>query len=255
LYFNKSSKPGMKKSFATLFIASMLIVNGIYAQGIKYGFDGILNVFYNTTKGKFDTSLYLNFSNTQDTAFIEVVIFTPNNDTLMDETGSSISSIDGSAINGTHFNFLQQNLRFAPGTTIYNGSNRKKFQLNLVKDSIFWGTRYFYVVLTNFVNITAANLWNNQDRLMVIIDYDGSSIGMPKLSFHDYRLYPVPTYDKLYIEGVDSKAFKVYDLMGKMVKEGETMQNSIDVSELTNGIYILKSVTDKGLIVQKFIKQ
>ena len=43
--------------------------------------------------------------------------------------------------------------------------------------------------------------------------------------------------------------------MGQEIFSGETTNNKIDVSNLKEGIYILKSLTDKGMLIQKFFKQ
>jgi hypothetical protein len=46
----------------------------------------------------------------------------------------------------------------------------------------------------------------------------------------------------------------VYDLSGRLAAEGKVLENRIDVSEIANGLYVLYAQTEKGLIVQKFLK-
>lgn len=198
---------------------------------------------------------YDNFNVNDPSAAIELVVFTENNDTLMVATGANISPIDGTARNGVDFNFTAQLWRFPIGTTIYNGSNRKKLALNLVPNTTFYGQRQFYLKLTGLQGVTVSDLLYQLDLLTVHIDYDGTNVGIAKVSVHDYKLYPIPATIQLFIEGVNSTDFKVYDLTGRLVKSGEVMQNSIDVSDLSNGLYVLHALSDKGLIVQKFIKE
>lgn len=203
----------------------------------------------------FAVSGYDNFSNTDTSAAFEIVIFTPNNDTLDTEVGAMISSIDGSAINNTHFKFVPQLYKFPIGTTIYNGSNRKKFKINPIPDSKFWGKKDFIITLTNLIGVDTSSLMFHQNTLRIIIDYDGTGIGLPKLSVHDYKLYPVPASTNLYVEGVSCNQYKVTDLSGRVVTEGLALNNTIDVSGLANGIYVLTAVSNKGLILEKFIKE
>jgi hypothetical protein len=42
--------------------------------------------------------------------------------------------------------------------------------------------------------------------------------------------------------------------MGSRRFLGETANNKIDVSSLKEGLYILKSVTDKGMLIQKVLQ-
>jgi hypothetical protein len=138
---------------------------------------------------------------------------------------------------------------------VYDGSSRKKYKINLTPDPNFWGTREFKIVLTNFIGVTLNDVIRQQTELRCIIDYDGSSIGLPKLTVEQYTLYPIPATDKLFIDGVDSKEYKIYDLSGRLILEGSTISNTIDVSTLNSGVYVIKSITEQGLLTQKFTKQ
>ncbi len=229
----------MKKIFFTACICFMAIAS--QAQ-IRYGFAA---------------KDYDNWNVNDPEAKLELVLFTPNNDTLWDSAGvgSEIAAFDGTARNTFEFNFPSVKYIFPIGTTIYNGTNRHKIPYNFTPNFTLWGKRYFYIKLYNLVGVTAAGLMNGQDQITVWIDYDGSNVGMPKLSLHDYRLFPIPATSQLMIEGVNTTHYKVYDLTGRYIKGGETLENSIDISDLSNGLYVLHALSDKGLIVQKFIKE
>ncbi|MDP1727331.1 MAG: T9SS type A sorting domain-containing protein [Bacteroidota bacterium] len=228
----------MKKVFLTMGICLLGLVS--QAQ-LRYGF----------------AVPYDNFNVNDTSAALELVLFTVDNDTLRDSVGvgSDVTAIDGTARHGFEFNFPPVKFIFPIGTTIYNGSNRHKIKYNLTPNPTLWGTRYFYIKLTSLIGVTASGLMYGQEQIVVYIDYDGTNVGIPKLSVHDYRLYPVPATNQLFIEGVNSRNFKIYDLAGRFIKGGETLQNSIDISELSNGLYVLHAISDKGLIVQKFIKE
>jgi hypothetical protein len=227
----------MKKILTiSFFLFTSLLVN---AQ-IKFGF---------AVQG------YDNFSNTDSTSAFELVVFTPDNDTLESQVGATVSSINGSAINGTHFNFSPQLYKFPIGTTIYNGSNRKKFKINPVADARFWGKKDFIITLTNLIGVDTSALMYGQNTLRIIIDYDGTGIGLPKLSVHDYKLYPIPATSSLHVDGVNCSDYKISDLSGRVVAQGTATENSIDVADLANGIYVLTALSNKGMILEKFIKE
>jgi hypothetical protein len=228
----------MKK---TLLIA-ILLCSVLAAQAqIKFGFNNNLD--------------YDNWNNNDTNAGVELVVWVPKNDTLQIQVGADVTAIDGSARNGFEFNFPPLKWIFQPGVNIYDSTNRKVFKYNLPTNTTFFGERDFYIKLTGLVGITVADLYNNRDLMRVIVDYDGTNVGIKKLSSHSYRLYPMPTSSKLFVEGANPSSFEVYDLAGRLASSGEVMQNSIDVSELNNGLYVLHAQTENGLIVQKFLKQ
>lgn len=196
---------------------------------------------------------YDNFNNSDTSAFIELAVFNENQDTLRDLTGSDVYAINGTAKNGIHFNMNVQTISFKPGTPGY--ANYKKVKLNLIPDSFYYGTRFFTLGLRNLVGVLKTQLNYGLDSLKIIIDYDGKKIGYPILSIADYKLYPNPTRDALYIEGVESKNYVIFNGMGQEIFSGETLNNKIDVASLKEGLYVLKSVTDKGMLIRKFFKQ
>lgn len=221
-----------------LFAGMALLTMGMNAQ-TRFGF------------GQID---YDNWNVADPNAHLLLLVWPENNDTLEFGVGADIFVIDGTAKNGVDFNLSTTKWVFPVGTNIYDQSNRKKLPYNFTPNANFWGKKDFSIKLGNLEGITSANLLNGQDLLRVIIDYDGIGIGMPKLSIHDYRLYPIPASTTLNIEGVNPTQYKIYDLSGRLAQEGGLLQSSIDVSNLSNGLYILYAQTDRGMIVQKFLK-
>ena len=47
----------------------------------------------------------------------------------------------------------------------------------------------------------------------------------------------------------------VYDVNGKLVKTITTVDNTINVSDLSEGVYMLNIQTEEGLIVRKIVKE
>lgn len=74
----------------------------------------------------------------------------------------------------------------------------------------------------------------------------------PKLT-----LYPNPVTNQLHISSSDQKIenVSVYSLNGSLVKSISNVSDSIDVSHLKTGSYLVKVTTDQGSFTQKIIKK
>lgn len=70
-------------------------------------------------------------------------------------------------------------------------------------------------------------------------------------------LYPNPVTDQLHLFSNDLKIENVaiYSLSGALVKNISNVNESIDVSNLNNGSYLVKTTTDQGSFTQKIIKK
>ncbi|WMI69098.1 FG-GAP-like repeat-containing protein [Mangrovimonas sp. YM274] len=70
-------------------------------------------------------------------------------------------------------------------------------------------------------------------------------------------IYPNPTKDLLHLSSMsqlDNTVYTVFDLQGKRVLNAKLTSNTIDVSNLANGNYILRLVNNRSIKTQKFIK-
>jgi outer membrane protein assembly factor BamB len=70
-------------------------------------------------------------------------------------------------------------------------------------------------------------------------------------------VYPNPGIDRITIESMENGYIEILTLQGRTVStlKAEGKQTPVDISALTRGVYIIKLITDKGMAVQKFIKQ
>jgi uncharacterized protein (TIGR02145 family) len=70
-------------------------------------------------------------------------------------------------------------------------------------------------------------------------------------------IYPNPTNETLYFENIKNENFTIiiYDLNGTMVLRKGMISNSIDISPLTDGIFIIKIFDSESAIVYKFLKE
>ena len=91
------------------------------------------------------------------------------------------------------------------------------------------------------------------------MDLEFTSAATPTLDLANLSIYPNPVSDKLninYKENISN--LTVYDLSGRSVKSLTTnnSNNSIDVSDLKSGTYLLRIETEnKNVSTVKFIKK
>ncbi len=79
---------------------------------------------------------------------------------------------------------------------------------------------------------------------------------------HSISLFPNPVFDVLFInttfeKKLSTSCITIIDLFGKIVLKKQLIdgQNSIEVKDLSSGIYILQLQTEKGIIASKFMKK
>lgn len=87
--------------------------------------------------------------------------------------------------------------------------------------------------------------------------YDNVGVNEIKIADLGFKVYPNPGTNQITIEIYDKAAIEILNIEGQIMKTISTAekQNSIDVSDLSKGIYIIKAKTDRGVAVKKFIKE
>ena len=74
-------------------------------------------------------------------------------------------------------------------------------------------------------------------------------------SIDSFVLSPNPVKDQLNIHGMESiEKIEIYNSVGGLLKSVENFDQSIDVSDLSSGVYTLKVYSTSGEIKRKFIK-
>lgn len=71
-------------------------------------------------------------------------------------------------------------------------------------------------------------------------------------------LYPIPAKDNLNFSLKNSEitsSISIYNLLGQLIQTVTNPTNSIDVSSLQSGSYLIKVTTDKGIVSGKFVKE
>ncbi|MXV37945.1 T9SS type A sorting domain-containing protein [Flavobacteriaceae bacterium Ap0902] len=89
------------------------------------------------------------------------------------------------------------------------------------------------------------------------ISYDYSKLNVDEMNSTEFNIYPNPVVDQLFLGNLkeDVEEMKVYDLTGKIVLNLNILNNTIDVSALADGVYVLQLKTSNGIKSKKFIKK
>jgi hypothetical protein len=72
-----------------------------------------------------------------------------------------------------------------------------------------------------------------------------------------FKLYPNPVKDEtLYFSGMEnSSSYRIFNLMGQQIANGNTYNNSVNVGALATGIYIIQVSDGKSIGTKRFIKE
>lgn len=87
---------------------------------------------------------------------------------------------------------------------------------------------------------------------------EGETLSLQQSIVDDLILYPNPTKDVLNLNATynfDNAIYSVFDMNGRRVMNSRFNANTIDVSELSTGNYILRIINEGVIKSQKFIKQ
>lgn len=71
------------------------------------------------------------------------------------------------------------------------------------------------------------------------------------------NIYPNPTKNKLFIETLNAEINEtnILDISGKVIHTQNNSVKSVDVSDLSTGVYLIRVYTTNGISTQRFIKQ
>jgi len=80
-------------------------------------------------------------------------------------------------------------------------------------------------------------------------------VGTEDNVFVNFILFPNPAKERIHISSQETiKSSRVYDILGNIIKETSGL-NSIDISNLSSGVYFIEVSTDTGRSIHKFIKE
>lgn len=129
-------------------------------------------------------------------------------------------------------------------TTSFAGSNGEAYAITIQTDG----------------KIVIAGTASSSNCDFAVVRYNGGngSVGINEQSKNDHiNIFPNPATDNLTIETTDKATIEILNIAGQLIKTIRTTekQTSIDVSDLSGGVYIIKAKTEKGVAVKKFVKE
>jgi len=258
LVITTNSMPPAESRLFIRDVANEISITGAAQEGLE------LNLTNNATLGTFP----LSFGDS-------------NADTV---SGTFAGSVDGTNVNGTFTGSFDAEVD-AHGTLdlndfglgAYNGNvTRIKtvLDISLVVAGIFnIGTvqqigYYYYddtdgsLVFRSSTNIFDIDFLGNvfMDTVALYEAQDRSTLGTNEnvLTSSDIKLYPNPTTNVLNIQTADVNTIasvRVTDLNGRTVLQIDENINSINVSNLQSGLYLINIETSNGNITKRFIKK
>ena len=93
---------------------------------------------------------------------------------------------------------------------------------------------------------------------VLVVNESNATLSTQDNFVNDLILYPNPTKSVLNLNTLDNlqdAIYTVFDISGKRVLNARLDSNTIDVSNLSAGHYILRIMSDGSIKNQKFIKQ
>lgn len=173
-------------------------------------------------------------------------------------------------LTGTASNINGIGARIEVSSPSFNNASSKKAQIRDVRSA--QGFAYMSTLNTHFglgsdTTIDTVTIYWPSGTIDVVVNpnvnetlivTEGETLSLQTTIATDLILYPNPTKGLLNLNadyGFENAVYSVFDVTGKRVLNDRFNSNTIDVSELSSGNYILR-VIDNGVIkTQKFIKQ
>ncbi len=121
---------------------------------------------------------------------------------------------------------------------------------SLIVDSNLFAPGNYTIIAT--VYLEANNLCASQDTINITIN------NCSNISQHDnfnISVYPNPAHETILVDGVKTTAYELMSLTGKILqkKTVNTIPTTIDISNLTEGIYLLKLFFNTNVITKKIV--
>ncbi len=169
---------------------------------------------------------------------------------ILDETGAQIFS-------GIHDYTADSIYNYSDSVCLDNGC----YTLEVFSDNALENQLNFGMQFLSF-NIVKDSLVASNDSIFSLdfsVYYCDSTTSIAEAeNLDDFTFFPNPAKDVLSVEAKSGSFFiaEVYDITGKLLitKDIATNKTELDIATLSDGIYILQLITEKGIERRKFIK-
>ena len=125
----------------------------------------------------------------------------------------------------------------------YNGQGRRIAFRNVLDNSVNYNYSYNYIDDINLdFTVMGKSIANDETAIGANTDLENIAV------------YPNPTTGQLHIDAVDVQKVECYNQMGQLVSVYENV-NELNISGLTNGVYMLRITVPQGVTMRKVVKQ
>jgi len=136
---------------------------------------------------------------------------------------------------------------------------------DLVEDGLTF-TRYTYsggadntttvlIRVNGGVHLPYFQPYNDIDyRIEMFNFFTDQPVSIKENDMSEVSIYPNPVNNTLFIEGNDITRIEIYDMQGRIIKSEVKTTNQLNVSDLNQGIYMIKVQTVDGQKIMKFVK-
>ncbi|KAB1063468.1 T9SS type A sorting domain-containing protein [Salibacter halophilus] len=143
----------------------------------------------------------------------------------------------------TNLRLIELDHNFNEVQELWNSNvNGKTISGTITSDVTATGDTNIYLNIES--KIGNSNSFTNSNRFVRI--GNPSVVNSSKRKVHDnnFHVYPNPVNDRITIKGLSSGKYQFYNITGMVVKEGEINAevSNVDVSDLTPGTYIIKTL-------------
>lgn len=97
----------------------------------------------------------------------------------------------------------------------------------------------------------------NQAYSLIVSGFD-QSLSTESFTTNNLFVYPNPTSDRLYFNttvDISLDKVEIYDTIGKRILTSQINNNSVDISQLTSGVYFVKIYSGESQVTKKIIKK
>lgn len=194
-------------------------------------------------------------------------------------TGDEIHNFTESGTNSTFYS-ISGNLSTSKGTVIYNGltltqclkiesatsisfTTTAESTLTLVFNDGFSGgikvDGASYNATNGILSLTipggSHNITKTDVANLYYMSVEYASLGLKDFNKLNMRLYPNPVKDYLYLSSkVKIEKITIYNLLGVMVKSIDNHTEAIDMSNLSQGTYLIKAFTAQDVVDKIIVK-
>lgn len=156
-------------------------------------------------------------------------------DLTIDEVSDITTSINGLTITANNQNSTYQWLDCDNGFSVINNEINASFTVTQNGEYAVELTENGCVDTSGCVVISDVGLAQNNDKLGI-------------------KIYPNPTVNIIYIEGIISDSYSIVDMNGSIVLKGEVSNYAVNVSTLKEGTYFININTENNVFRRRFVK-